>query len=65
MTTKKRERVLFLEERIAVMRSMLNEQTMGLKTPEQVRAFALRGIAVLDGERYAVPRKYRHIVRRP
>jgi hypothetical protein len=65
MTTSKRRDVLFLEERLSVVRHMLNEQTADLKTPEQVREFALRAIAVCDGERYAVPRKYRHIVRRP
>lgn len=65
MTTERRRQVLFMEERVAILRRMLNEQTADLKTPEQVRDFALRAIAVCDGERYAVPRKYLHIARRP
>lgn len=65
MTTEKRRTVLFLEERLAVLRRMLNEQTVDLKTSEQVKEFALRAIAVCDGDRNAVPRKYLHITRRP
>jgi hypothetical protein len=65
MTAKKRMEVLFLEERIAVVRAMLNEQTHDLATPGKVRAFALRAIAVCDGQRSAVPRRYRYVVRRP
>lgn len=59
----KRRQTLFLEERLAVVRRMLNEDTMRIKTQEQIKRFALRAINVIDGDRRAVPRKYKGIIK--
>lgn len=55
------------EERAAVVREMLNQQSLVVfpnMTAKQ-REWIHRAIAVADGESYAVPRKLRHMVRPP
>lgn len=65
MTTEKRRKVLFLEERLAVVRAMVNGgDLMDVDTDEKRRFLALQLLTIIDGERAAVPRKHRHLIRR-
>lgn len=61
------ERQLFLEERVAVARSMINNTNSGTfdLSREGFRKFALQMIAVLDGDRRAVPKELRPYLRKP
>lgn len=60
------EQKLFLEERIGVAREMINNTNSGTfdLSREGFRKFALQMIAVLDGDRRAVPPELRRYVRR-
>ena len=65
MTTEKRRKVLYLEESLAVVRAMVNSSDLiDADTEEKRREFALTIIAIVAGERSAVPRKHRHLIRR-
>lgn len=65
MTTEKRRKVLYLEERIAVVRAMLNRNVyVGADTVSKRHDLTLLMMNILDGERPSVPRKYRHLIRR-
>lgn len=63
----RRDRPLFLEERVGIARKMINEDTLCVfgRLTERQSAFVWRLIGVLDGDRQAVPRKHRSLVRRP
>ena len=58
---------LFLEERVAVARAMINNTNSGTfdLSREGFRRFALQMIAVLDGDRRAVPKDLRPYLRKP
>lgn len=58
---------LRLEERVAVVREMLNEDSLVVfpdMTPKQ-REWVRRVMAVCEGESYGVPRKHLRMVRPP
>lgn len=58
---------LYLEERVGVARTMINNTNSGTfdLSREGFRRFALQMIAVLDGERRAVPKELRRYLRKP
>ncbi len=62
-----RDRNLFLEERIGVARAMINHTNSGTfdLSREGFRKFALQMIAVLDGDRDAVPDDLKPMLRKP
>lgn len=51
---------LFYEERVAVLRAMLNEDSIPVFGPmtRAQRAFIWRLIAIADGDRLSVPRRH-------
>lgn len=55
---------LHFEERCAVVRELCNT-TIGAKTEEQVRDLMLRLMAIAEGDRNSVPKRFKELARIP